>query len=180
MKRKTILSILAVGLFLVFSTGGWLLADPIITYETTYLGGSTWQYDYHLFYGTFTPLSIEQGIAIFFVSDLYGILQDKTPSLADWHTYVLQKAIIWGVSVSGEFDAEALTDHPTIPIAFSVGFEWLGSLGAEPGSQPFTIYDNNFTILSSGYTSRAGVPEPATALLLGWGLGALVLWRKRA
>lgn len=180
MKRRTILSILAVGLFLALSSGGLLLADPIITYQTTYLGGETWQYDYNLGSSSFPSLAKYQFLSILFSYDLYRNLLDETPFHVDWITLVFQRDIIFVPHVDGEFIASAQVNNPEIPITFQVSFEWLGSIGTAPGSQPFTIYDDDFTILSSGYTSRAGVPEPATALLLGWGLGALVLWRKRA
>jgi len=182
MRKKMILSIVAIMLFLVLPYHDFLYADPIIRYQTTHLGGVLWQYDYSLSYGSFPALLKKQGIAIFFTYGLYDKLTNLTIS-SEWNTYVFDPNDILGYPAPGEFDAEALKDDPTIPTAFSVSFDWLGGTGTSPGSQPFLVYDFNEPpagIIGRGYTTSSTVPEPGTILLLGCGGAGILFWRKKS
>jgi hypothetical protein len=182
--------------------------SPIIQFQSTNLADTTpgqdlWEYTYTLSYdpassGVFMQ---DQGFAIYFDVNNYGVLQDPPPALLEWSTFVFQPNI--GMPLDGEYDALALV-NPSIPSSFNLTFEWLGGAGTTPGAQPFNLYqyDTNGDVLyhfddhgnlidDSSYTgeppfsgrtiaSNATIPEPATCVLLASGLimGAL-LYRKR-
>jgi hypothetical protein len=178
MKRLATPTFIAVLLALVLPAAP-ASAGPILYSQATNIGGDVWRYDYILSYDSFGPLAQNQGIAILFAYDQYQNLQDETPPLSDWYTGVLERDVILGVPVDGEFDALALVGDPTIPLAFSVSFEWLGP-GATPGAQPFVAYDFNSdpaSVLAEGVTTM--IPEPGTLVLLGLGLVGLVRSRSK-
>src|SRR5205807_5157582 len=62
-------------------------------------------------------------------------------------------------------------NNPSLSNLFNIRFVWLGT--GTPASQPFTVYDTNFSTLSSGQTSP--VPEPATPLLLFVGFAVVAM-----
>ena len=97
----------------------------------------------------------------------------------DWDILTFQPD--GGLFADGVYDALALADDAILSLPFAVTFDWLGGPGTGPGSQAFTInqFDalGGITILESGRTTTAGVPEPATFALIG--LGASLLVRRR-
>lgn len=54
---------------------------------------------------------------------------------------------------------------------FQVSFNY--TAGALPGALPFVVNDANFQPLYAGFTTVTAVPEPATLLLAGMGLGVV-------
>ena len=71
----------------------------------------------------------------------------------------------------GVYGSMALIENALSGV-FSVSFIWFGG-DDTPGFQPFEIYDENFNIISTGFTeplSMAQVPEPGTIVLFYIGL----------
>jgi hypothetical protein len=127
-------------------------------------GGQVWQYTYTL---TGLTLQVNQGFSIYFSGDLYRDLQDPPPSVnADWSVISVQPDLI--LHQPGFYDGQALRDSPSLADTFRVTFVWLG-LGT-PGSQPYDIYNADYSIRFSG-TTVVTVPEPDH----GWVVLVLIL-----
>jgi len=129
-------------------------------------------------------LAQQTGFSVFFDPALYANLQDLgSASTTSWSVLMLQPDT--ALPADGLFDALALIDFPpftTAGTAFDVAVDWLGSDGS-PGSQPWEIYDFDpvarLTVLQSGTTASV-VPEPGSAVLLGFGLLILLAVRRVA
>lgn len=129
-------------------------------------GEDLWRYTYQVSGHTFTA---GEGFSIFFDPTLFGALSNPTGN-ADWDILTLQPDPI--LPGDGLFDALALVNGASLADPFSVDVVWLGQ-GA-PGGQAFVLYDETFATIGSGISVSGGtVPEPATALLMLAGLGAL-------
>ena len=99
-------------------------------------------------------------------------LHNPQPSLSPlWSVLAVQPDVI--LNQPGFFDSQALVNSPSLADIFKVDFVWLGQ--GPPGLQPFTIYDVNFSSLSSGSTV---VPEPQAWTVLGLGVLCMVGARK--
>jgi hypothetical protein len=143
-----------------------------ISYSTTSLGGSSWQYNYKV-----SNISLGESVKEFtinFAADSCRNLAVVAPTPAGWSAIVMQPepflhdagaydaltvggGILGGQSVSG----------------FSVRFDWLGA--GTPGSQLYQIVNPvTFATIDSGAT----VPEPATLSIMT--LGSLVLSARRS
>ncbi len=164
-------------LVLLFSGGVPVLrADSIrVTYTTTQISGSEWQYDYQLT-GSFLS---GYDLAVYFPLATSLNLADLGTGGTDWTTFVFQPDP--NLPADGEYDMFANIDNPSLSPSFDVQFQYSGT-GA-PGAQGFTLYDPNFNILDNGETvpptSPSPVPEPASLFLLGSGLLSLSAYAKR-
>ena len=108
------------------------------------------------------------GFSVLFSPTLYTLLQSPPPSVGpDWDIISLQPDT--GLPDDGLYDALALVESPSPLSGFSVEFVWLGS--GTPGSQPFVLYDQSFSIIETGQTTA--IPEPSVATLLALSLVAL-------
>ena len=166
----------------------------IVQFETTLIGGTTYQNDYTI---TNDTLGVDiEYFQIFFDYTLYENLilpAVASPDPAIWDPFAVEP--IPGFALDGIFDVCAATnffscaDNPGIaPGAtlglFSIQFDWLG-VGA-PGLQSFTIIDTTDPFLSApldqGTTVNAnapGIPEPSTPLLMLVALGVFYRqWKK--
>jgi hypothetical protein len=170
MKSK-IAGVLVVGCLFATSVFG----DPNtqIRYQTTNLGSGRWQYTYEVD-NLNLSVPIEE-FTIWFSIGSYGNLAIATqnPPASNWDEIVVQQEPV--LKDDGFYDSLALgagiAIGQTVP-DFSVSFDWLG-IGM-PGSQLYEIIDPlDFHTIESGHT----VPEPATLLLFG--LGGVILRRKR-
>ena len=149
-----------------------------ITYEATNLadvtpGEDLWQYRYVLSGFTF---GLHFGFDVFFpLSDgyLFGDIKNTPPSNTEWDTIALQPDP--ALPDDGRYDALALVANASLADAFIVDFIWRGT--GIPGSQPFEIFGDTFTVIDEGRTVPAGgttpIPEPATLLLLVSGIAIL-------
>ena len=121
-------------------------------------GQDLWEYSYRVSDVTFTA---NQGFTIFFDRTLYSQLQNPPTFVnADFDLLVVQPDL--ALMSNGFYDALALRNAPSLADPFRVKFVWLGP--GTPGSQPFTIYNTDFSTISQGQT--IGVPEPSTLSLL--------------
>lgn len=140
-----------------------------IEYTATQISGPQWQYTYTVT-GSFADGDF---LSIDFDANTFADLQDPPPQVTDWDAIVFQADSALGSN--GAFSAMALKGNPSLPVTFTVLFNFLGM--GTPGSQAFSIYNFDGDELESGTTILAGqtapVPEPGTLLLLLSGAGAL-------
>lgn len=160
------------------------LQAATIQFQTTDLadvvaGDDLWQYQYLISDFTF---GADQGFSIYFDTTLFSNLQDPPPAVgSDWDLISVQPDL--QLPSDGFFDGLALMNGASLTLPFSLTFNWLGGSGSQPGSQFFEIYQLDqsgaLSVLESGQTTSR-VPEPSTLALLGMGLAAAVLRRRRS
>lgn len=149
-------------------------------------GGDLWEYEYNLA-NLSTPLLADQGFAVFFDYTLYDLLHAATAP-AGWSPIVANP--IPATQSDGFYDALALINGPPNG-PFRVRFTWKGASGSQPGSQPFEIYELDFTANPEGTpvafeTGRTvpfqapPVPEPSILMLLTTGAIATRALRRRS
>ncbi|MFH2091141.1 MAG: hypothetical protein ABIJ31_02150 [Pseudomonadota bacterium] len=148
-----------------------------INYTTTNLAdggtGDLWQYDYTVSDYSFSEFD---EFTILFDYNLYDLLSSLN-TLPDWDIYTLQSDP--GIQEDGVYGSMALTENASSGV-FCVSFIWLGSNNT-PGAQPFEIYDENFEIISQGFTESSPlepVPEPGTKCLFFVGLLIFIYTKK--
>jgi len=134
-------------------------------------GKDLWQYNYNV---TGFDFQKDQGFSIFFDISLFRDLQNPPPQVnADWNVISVQPDPV--LRDPGFYDAVALRDSPSVTDPFRVGFVWLGQ--GTPASQPFTLYNADFSTRFSGQTVM--IPEPCTAYLVVVGVAGLLTQRER-
>ena len=130
----------------------------VVDLADTTPGQDLWEYSYTV---SGLALTAGQGFTIFFDFNLYTLLQNPPPLVnADWDPITVQPDM--ALHSNGFYDAQALRNAPSLADPFRVQFVRLGA-GA-PGSQPFTVYDTDFSAISQGQTTN--VPEPSSLVLL--------------
>ncbi|MBC7728809.1 MAG: PEP-CTERM sorting domain-containing protein [Microbacteriaceae bacterium] len=134
-------------------------------------GSDAWRYDY-VASGAFAEF---QGFTLIYDRAAYAGLSLTAPPAASAFDPTLAQPDM-GLGVDGLL---SLTAQRSIgageSFAFSVGFVHLGV--GKPGSQPFELFADDFSITGGGITSA--VPEPATTALMLVGLMALGLRARR-
>lgn len=168
------LAVALIALFAVFASMDVLATT--ITYQASFVSGSTWRYDY----------TVANNGAITGEVRLFDILFN--PALYDEPTLVISSAS----GIAAGWDEQILASGLLVPAAydvlakgggittggsvsgFAIQFHWLGT--GTPGAQGFEIYDSvTFDRLGTGTT----VPLPASAALLVSGLLGLVAAARR-
>lgn len=133
-------------------------------------GQQLWRYDYTIVGFSFLQ---NQGFSIYCNALQYEDLQNPQPSASSsWSLITVQPDTV--LSQPGYVDGQASVNSPPLSQTFSVDFIWLGE--GTPGSQPFDLYNSDFSTRYSGFTVAA-VPEPAASYLMGLGLAGWVLKR---
>ena len=118
-----------------------------------------WEYSYRV---SGLPLTAGHGFTIFFDLSLCTLLQSPPPfANADFDLLVVQPDL--ALSSNGFYDAQALRSNPSFAAPFKLRFVWLGTGGATPGAQPYTVYNADFSTQSQGQTTD--VPEPSALAL---------------
>jgi hypothetical protein len=130
------------------------------------VGEDLWMYEYVV---SDIVFDANQGFSVYFDPSLYDGLQDPATQVSpDWDIITLQPDL--GLPDSGIYDALALVAGASLGQAFTVTFNWLGGPADTPGAQDFTINqfgdDGSLSVLESGRTVLASVPEPSTLLLM--------------
>ncbi len=154
---------------------GAAVGQPAIRYEASNLsdltpGEDLWRYTYTITEFTFQT---NQGFSIFFDHSLYAELENPPPFVnADWSVITVQPDIL--LRQAGFYDGQALRSDPSLANRFTTSFVWLGQ--GEPGSQPFVLYNSDFSDRFSGATLP--VPEPDVLWLMGISL-AFLIWVRR-
>lgn len=164
MLRREFLFVVGLSVVIVWVCPVHAVQKTQITYEATSLGGTSWQYVYHVS-NTILATPIRE-FTIWFDYSLYENLVFTTPDplASAWDELVIQPELV--IEDDGFYDALTETGNPGIGIGetvsgFSVSFDWLGT--GNPGSQFYEIIDpDTFATSDSGWT----VPEPVASLLL--------------
>jgi hypothetical protein len=155
-------------------------AAAIISFQATDLADvgaeDRWMYEYLV---TDFDFFANQGFSIYFDFASFANLESPAaPVGPDWDILTFQPDP--GLFADGLYDALAFVDGASLGLPFTVAFDWLGGPGTAPGVQAFTInqFDasGDISILETGRTTTAGVPEPATFVLMG--LGAALMARR--
>lgn len=152
-----------------------LRAQGQILYAATDLvdttpGSDLWQYDYTLSGITFQA---NEGFSVFFDSAVYRNLQSFPPAVsADWNVLSVQPDVL--LSAPGFYDALAVHNLPSPSSGHRITFVWMGQ--GMPGTQPFTVYNTDFSTRSFGQTMP--VPEPRTVWLIAAGLPLFLGWQR--
>lgn len=148
------------------------LSGATIGFQASSLGGNTFRYTYSISGFTFQA---NQELDIFFDPLVYDTLFNGKAS-SDFNLLLFQPNNPPGTP--GDYSATALVNNPSLAGPFSVDFTL--KPGGQPGPQPFTIFDQNFTPITSGFTTPQGVgvvPEPASLSLAFAGLfSGSLLW----
>jgi len=165
-----------------FSALGFALSAAhagIVDFSVTFLGGSSWRYDYTI--NNTTPSAGFDELTIFFDSTKYANLTNGIAPFG-WDPLLIQPDT--GIPADGYFDVISptgiLADGVTVS-GFSVTIDYLVS-GA-PGAQPFDLIESrSFAVLSSGRSvdpNASTVPEPGSLALVFLGVGCAYLARRR-
>jgi hypothetical protein len=132
-------------------------------------GADRWQFTYRAA-GSLNPF---EGFNVLFKpSDFAALSVDSTPP--GWLTYALGPDLAF--ATDGVFSS-TIDGTGTLPAEFIVSFDWIGT--GVPGSQPFEIFDDSFNVAGEGITTPATLPEPGSLILMGGGLAAFAMIRRR-
>ncbi|MDH3460830.1 MAG: PEP-CTERM sorting domain-containing protein [Burkholderiaceae bacterium] len=145
-----------------------------MTYEASNLANDRWRYSYTLSGRSIDSIAQFAGVTLIFpVASYAGLVLDSVPDAADFVGALTQPDSALPGDGLLSLTANRVIDAETFH--FSVSFDWLGL--SPPGSQPYEIFDDNFSITGSGETTL--IPEPAAWLLTLAGLAGLVAVGRR-
>ena len=178
---KKIFKLLPIALILVFCATQAAEAATV-EYESTFLGGSQWQYNYTVTNDISAPAI--GAINILFGNEYIDLQIFGSP--ADSMGEILQPT--WTDPLSATWAGyDWGIENFTVLIApgeslggFSVQFNWFGT--TDPLGQEFEIFDVNWGYLGDGFATLGGgtqtpdIPEPGTLMLFGMGLAGLAAY----
>jgi hypothetical protein len=157
------------------------LSGAAIEFQVSSLGGGTFEYTYTISsFVPCTPSCAGDTLDLSFDGAVYNVLSNPVAQpVSDWSTTVFQPNALPGLA--GDYLLTSNVANPSLAGPFSIDFTL--QPGAQPGPQPFTIFDANFNTLGTGTTTPVitGVPEPASFSLMTAGmlLGVVVLFQRR-
>lgn len=170
--RLRLYGFLPMSFLLVIMTAQGLFASPVAT-QITSLGGNNYRETFLLSGMLFTA---GQELDISFDPTLYGALSNGVagPS-SDWSLLLFQPNNPPGAA--GIYAATSLVNNPSLAGPFRVDFTYLGA-GLPSGAQPFTVFNPDFSVSSTGVT---GAPEPSALGMAALGVIALAVlgYRRR-
>lgn len=147
------------------------LTGATVGFQVSDLGGGTFRYTYSISSFPACPC-MGDALDLSFDPTVYKSLQagQAEPS-SDWSLLLFTPNTPPGAF--GDYLATALVNSPSFAGPFTVEFTL--QAGAHPGPQPFTIFDPNFTAITSGETIGItppipGLPEPSSLSLVVAGL----------
>ncbi|MDN5935585.1 MAG: PEP-CTERM sorting domain-containing protein [Nitrosospira sp.] len=171
LRRFIVASALAL---IVHSAGAAVLT---VTYTAADLpdsvpGADRWQFTYHAA-GSLNPF---EGFDVLFDPSDFAVLSvDATPP--GWLTYTLEPDLLF--VADGVFSA-TIDGFGMLPADFVVSFDWLAA--GTPGSQLYEVFDDSFNVIAEQTTvpdSVNPIPEPGSLMLIGSGLAAVAMIRRR-
>jgi hypothetical protein len=172
--------VLIAGISWLAAPAGVLADGTEVQYQVTNVSGDEWQYSYAI--QDSVPFVANEALTVTFYAALYTNMDSAPPSPAGWSAFSAPSDTT--LMFDGIYTAAANADGASLSGPFTITFDYLGS--GTPGSQPFSIdlFDSNGNLLSNvttGVTTplNAGVPEPATGLLLLTAGVALSGFKKR-
>ena len=116
----------------------------VVDLADTTPGQDLWECSYQL---SGLTLTAGQGFTIFFDVNFYKLLQSPPPFVnADFDLLTVQPDL--ALNSNGFYDAQALRNNPSFADPFKLRFVWLGTGGATPGAQPYTVYNADFSTQS--------------------------------
>lgn len=134
-----------------------------IEFQVSDLGGGNFRYTYSIASFTACPC-LGDTLDLSFDPAIYStVFNGHVAPATDWSFLLFPPNTPPGAF--GDFLVQALVNNPSFAGPFSVDFTL--QAGAHAGSQPFTIFDPNFSPITTGNTTPlvSGVPEPATLSL---------------
>ena len=174
MKRLLVVSLVVLTALVFFSTKA---IATIISYEASYISGTTWEYSYTVSDHVFNT---GDNFEIVYELGSYENITDISHG-SDWNVTTLDPVNIPGwFSFNGIYNGTASANNSSLIDPFVVQFDWLGT--QDPSTQTFNVYlagswipDETGTTKPVGDTS---IPEPSTILLIGSLLGFITINRK--
>ena len=144
------------------------LSGATIEFQVSNLGGGNFRYTYTIAsFVPCTPSCAGDTLDLSFPGSVYDVLSNPVAQPAsDWTTQLFQPNALPGLA--GDYLLTSNVSNPSLAGPFRIDFTL--QPGAQPGSQPFTIFDANFNTLATGETTPliTGVPEPASFSLGCW------------
>jgi len=155
-----------------------LSAAPVITYQPTNLGVDASGHSSFRFTYTISGVDLLANQEIDIQFDPLVFLQLSNGIAGSGFDLLLLQPN-QPVGLHGDYSALAMVDHPALTGPFSVDVTLATGITIPPLSQPFFVFDDNFSpskILFQGAATEAvsGVPEPVSLLLSGGGLFVMI------
>lgn len=140
-----------------------------ISYDSSHLGGTRWQYSFVLETGNLTS-NVDEFTLYFERLEYRDLTLVDAPM--GWDMLVVQSDAALPADGFVDGISPVVLSSMAAVGPFVVSFDYVGS--NTPGSQRFELYDTStFTLVGSGFTVPSPIPEPHSLLLFAAGLVAV-------